>query len=66
MVLDHLKTKYRETTVALGVESNGRILEVTVSEDKATWTVLLILPNGCVGVVASGEYWHAIKQGVDG
>ena len=59
--LKHLGEGYSEAPVAMGLASNGTVLEVLAST-KGTWTIILTKPNGLSCVVASGEAWEKIEQ----
>ena len=59
--LKHLGDGYSESPVAMGLASNGTVLEVLASTN-GTWTISLTKPNGLSCVVASGEAWEQIEQ----
>ncbi|MCG8692806.1 MAG: hypothetical protein MI806_16515 [Minwuiales bacterium] len=59
--LKHLGDGYKEAPVAMGLASNGSVLEVLAS-GKGTWTIILTMPNGTSCVVASGEAWEQVKE----
>lgn len=59
--LDSLAQGYAESPVAMGLVSNGSVLEVLTSE-KGTWTIIVTLPNGMSCVVASGEAWEEVER----
>lgn len=61
--LKHLGEGYAEAPVAMGLASNGSVLEVLAS-DKGTWTIILTMPDGRSCVVASGEAWEEIENKV--
>lgn len=52
-----LKDRYSETPTAIGLDSNGVLVEVLTAKEGETWTILLSMPNGMSCVVASGENW---------
>ncbi len=57
-VLALLGTKYQESPVALGVTTNGRLIEVLKSSQaskKDTWTIVITAPDGLTCLVAAGE-----------
>ncbi len=54
-VVERLVTRFGETAVANAVSVSNNILEVHASEDLATWTILLTLPEeNLTCLVASG------------
>ncbi len=54
--LQKLSTDYGESPVAIGLTSDGNVLEVLAS-DKGSWTILVTTPQGVSCGVASGEAW---------
>jgi len=64
-VLTQLSSTYKEAPVAMGLASNGAVLEVLSSEqDGRTWTILLTRPNGISCVMATGEGWQDVERAV--
>ncbi len=59
--LELLGDQHAEAPVAMGLASNGTVLEVLAST-KRTWTIILTKPNGLSCVVAAGEAWEWIEQ----
>lgn len=57
----HLPTKYSEHTVALGLASNGGVLEILTDEAGATWSIIVTTPDGLSCMVANGEHWEPIQ-----
>ena len=53
--LKTLKDKYQEAPVAVGVASDGNLVEVLSNEDGNTWTIMLTKPGGKSCIVAAGE-----------
>ena len=60
--LAHLGNKYDEAPVAMGLASNGGVLEVLSSESGSTWTILVTMPNGVSCKIAAGEGFEVVKQ----
>ena len=54
--LRKLAKNYGENQVALGLTSDGNVLEVLAS-DNGTWTIIVTTPQGRSCGVASGEAW---------
>ena len=52
-----LSLQHSETPVALGLASNGNLMEVFASNLGETWTLVMSMPNGLSCVVAAGESW---------
>ena len=57
-VLGHLAGKYSENPVALGLATNGGVVELLTAGDGKTWTIVITLPNGQTCLVAAGENWE--------
>ena len=57
--LERLATGYEESPVAMGLASNGSVLEVLAS-DGGSWTIIVTTPTGKSCVVASGEAWEEV------
>ncbi len=54
--LTKLSKDYGENQVALGLTSDGNVLEVLASSS-GTWTILVTTPQGLSCGVASGQAW---------
>ncbi len=52
-----LSQRHDETPVALGLASNGNLMEVFASRLGETWTLVMSMPNGISCVIAAGESW---------
>ncbi len=61
-VTKRLGSAYSETQVAIGLASNGGVVEVFSTDDGATWTIVMTMPNGMSCVVASGEAWEQTEE----
>ena len=56
-VVEQLDSKHSETPIARGLGSNGAVYEVFSTDDGATWTIIMTLPNGKSYMLGSGEHW---------
>ncbi|KXJ55856.1 MAG: hypothetical protein AXW12_09520 [Thalassospira sp. Nap_22] len=65
-VIDSLAAKYSEEPVAVGVTSNGGVIEVLKAPDGQTWTILFTYPSGPTCLVASGEAWQDLEDKLKG
>jgi hypothetical protein len=45
-VLHQLGDKYKEAPSAVGLANNGGLIEVLTSDNGATWTIIVSMPNG--------------------
>lgn len=59
--LKHLGKSYKEAPTAMGLTSNGKVIEVLTSE-KGSWTIIVTNPEGTSCVVAAGEAWESIER----
>ena len=64
-ILEVLDSEYDETARALGVVSEQAVLEVFVSKESGTWTVLFTDPEGFSCVLAAGEDWQETPLATD-
>lgn len=58
-ILLELKGTYAEKPNAMGLASNGSVIEVLRSED-GSWTIIVTMPNGVSCLLATGEYWQSL------
>lgn len=61
-VLKQLSSKYEESPVAMGLASNGGLIEVLASKKGNSWTIIMTMPNGMACMVAAGQNWEALPQ----
>lgn len=61
-----LASKYGERPAGMGLSHSNTMIELFVSDDTGTWTVLLTTPSGRTCLVSAGEYWQAAPRPVDG
>ncbi len=57
MVVDQLAKSYAEAPRALGITSDGAVLELFTAGDGDTWTIVVTLPTGMSRIVATGQNW---------
>ncbi len=60
-VVEKLGRDYAEQPTAMGLASNGGVIELFTAADGATWTLVLTMPNGSSRLIAAGEGWEEIK-----
>jgi hypothetical protein len=58
---ERLAHRYGETPGWFAAQPNGMLLEVFVTEDGATWTVVMTSGDGISCVVAAGKNWEAVR-----
>lgn len=61
-----LSREYSEAPKAVGLASNGSVVELLTSRDGRTWTLLMTRPDGTSCVVAAGEAWDQLPQVASG
>jgi hypothetical protein len=59
-----LTQRFDEVPTALGLQSNGHLIQVFVSKDGETWTIVTTRPDGISCIVALGQHWQALDQAV--
>ncbi len=57
--LDKLGARYAESVTAMGLASNGGVLEVLTSKS-GSWTIIITRPDGTTCMVANGESWETV------
>lgn len=56
----HLRGKFSEAPVAMGLTNTGTVLEVLTSDAGKSWTILVTMPDGTACLIAAGEAWRTI------
>ena len=64
-LLGKLAESHSEAPIAMGLQSNGSVLELVASEE-GIWTVIVTAPTGESCVVVSGEAWEKLAQPIRG
>ena len=57
----HLAERYGERPVGVGVTA-GQLVELLTRPDGASWTILVIRPDGLACPVAAGEGWTGVSD----
>jgi hypothetical protein len=63
-IMQMLNQKFAETPTALGLQSNGHVIQVFASKDGTTWTIVTTRPDGVSCIVALGRHWEAVPDPV--
>ena len=66
IMVEQLQKRYAEVPVAMGLQSNGTVLEVYSSRRTNTWSIVITTPTGVSCLVSEGQNWEALPQLVDG
>ncbi len=61
VALKFLADKYDEEPVARGLTNRGHMMELFVSKDGYTWTLLVSQPNDLACLIAAGEGWRPVE-----
>ena len=61
-MIEQLSAKYAEAPTAMGLSSEGGVIEILTSPDGTTWTILGTEPPGLSCLVASGEAWQTVTK----
>ena len=61
-MLSHLSQKYSEKPVAMGLATNGSVVEVLSSKAGDSFTIVYTMPNGQTCLVAAGSNWQFIER----
>ncbi len=61
-VLGLLAEKYQETPVAVGVTTQGSLVEVLSDDAGKTWTIVVTSPQGISCLLLTGEGWKKLQQ----
>ena len=63
-VVDRLNRLFHEEQYAVGIVNESRVIEVFVSPESATWTILSTGVDGNTCVITTGEKWEIIGLGL--
>lgn len=64
-LLETLKRSYAEEPNAFGLQGNGHLLEVFVSKQTGSWTIVSTRPDGTSCIIAAGQHWQAVPPAAD-
>jgi hypothetical protein len=59
-IVSRLESGYQEFNSAMGMSTNGGLVELYTSEN-GTWTLMLSQPDGVSCLIAAGENWESLK-----
>ncbi len=57
-----LAQKYQEISVAIGLASNGKLVEVLTNASGDTWTIIVTSPQGMSCLIATGHDWRKLAR----
>ncbi len=62
VVLERLAERFDETRQAIGLGTQGAVVEVFASDASGSWTITVTFPNGATCLVASGHAYEQIAE----
>jgi hypothetical protein len=62
-VTGYLRDQFQEVPVSLGLQADGRMLQIYASEETGSWTMVSTTANGTSCIVAVGEAWQVLPSG---
>jgi hypothetical protein len=63
-LLKGLSHSYNERPIAMGLATNGGVLEVLTSGTGQSWTIIVTMPDGMACMVAAGQSWEHLPPPV--
>ena len=57
-----LAKQYKEHLHFSGIAESGKVLELYISDDAATWTLIVLMSPEAACIVASGEKWGPAQE----
>ena len=63
-LLKGLSHSYNERPIAMGLATNGGVLEVLTSGTGQSWTIIVTMPDGMTCMVAAGQSWENLPPPV--
>lgn len=57
--IEHLAQRHKEAPTAMGLASNGKLVEILTNSETHTWTIIVTNPDGSACVIAAGEAWES-------
>lgn len=53
--------RFNEAPVAIGLTTNGQVIEILSTPNGSTWSAFLTNPNGMTCMIGSGTSWNIIE-----
>lgn len=63
-VVARLAEGYGESRKSIGIGANNQVVEVFASDASGTWTITVTSPAGLTCLVASGQAYEALAEGL--
>lgn len=61
-VVERLAEKYGESRQALGLGTQGAVVEIFASESSGSWTITVTMPNGSTCLMATGQAYEELAE----
>jgi hypothetical protein len=61
IVVNELTGRYGEEVRGMGLAHQNRIVEVFVSEETGSWTIIVTSPNGTTCLMAAGQHFATME-----
>lgn len=61
---ERLAETWGESRQSIGLGTNGAVMEVFASLETGTWTIAMTQPGGPTCIVAAGEHFEALIEGL--
>jgi len=59
-VAQYLGEHYSEHPVAVGLQSDGSLLQVYAAQNASTWTLVNMRPDGMACLISAGKAWEEL------
>lgn len=56
-----LSERYKEAPIGVGMVSDRGVMQVYVSPDSATWSIVVTTPHGRTCIIAAGQNYEGLK-----
>ena len=63
-VVARLATAYNESRQVIALDARNNVLEVFADPTSGTWTIALTQPGGLTCIVAAGEHYQMVAEGL--
>jgi hypothetical protein len=61
-VAQYLGEHYAEHPIAVGLQSDGSLLQVFAAPTTSTWTLVSMRPDGMACLIGAGKAWELLAQ----
>jgi hypothetical protein len=61
-VAQYLGEHYSEHPIAIGLQSDGSLLQVYAAQNASTWTLVSMRPDGMACLISAGKAWEKLPK----